>query len=234
MTTKAKRYIEARKKIDRARRYTMKEAVALLKETATVKFDETVELVIRLGSDPRKSDQNVRSTVILPHGTGKTIRVAVITKGETAAQAKKAGAVEVGDTDLIKKIQDGWLEFDVLIATPDMMRDVGKLGKMLGRRGLMPNPKAGTVTKEIEKAVLDAQKGKIEFRNDKGANVHVILGKISFDEDKILQNMEAVFSAIARNRPTTLKGVFMVNATLSTSMGPGIRLDMSEIRSQFK
>jgi len=198
------------------------EAVARVKETASAKFDETVEVAFRLGVDPRKSDQQLRGTVVLPHGTGRSVKVLVLAKGEKVAEAEEAGADFVGSDEYIEKIQSGWLEADTIIATPDMMKDVGKLGKILGPRGLMPNPKSGTVTFDISKAVQEAKAGKIEYRTDKTANVHAIFGKASFSEEQLRVNLIELTREIVRARPAAAKGQYIQNVTVSTTMGPGI------------
>jgi len=226
MTTCSKRYKKAVELLDQDKQYDVTEAVSLLKQFPKSKFDETVELVFRLGVDPRHSDQVVRSTVVLPHGVGKTIKVLVFAQGENAQSAKDAGADYVGYEDLIDKVKGGWLDFDAAVTTPDSMRDVGKLGKILGPRGLMPTPKAGTVTKDVAAAVNELKAGKIEFKVDKAANVHVPVGKVSFSEEKILGNVKAVYDAIIKAKPASAKGVYIKNCTLTSTMNPGIRLDI--------
>lgn len=217
-------------KLDLQREYTFEEAIDILKENSFTKFDQTVEMAINLGIDPRKSDQNVRNTVVLPHGTGKEVRVLVFAKGEKEKEAREAGADYVGAEDLIEKIQQGWLEFDRAIATPDMMGQVGKLGKILGPRGLMPNPKLGTVTFDIAKAVKEAKAGKIEYRNDKGGVVHVPIGKLSFDREKLIENAIAVLKSIVRAKPPTSKGKYIKKVSLSSTMGPGLKIDISKLK----
>ncbi|MCX8033785.1 MAG: 50S ribosomal protein L1 [Thermodesulfovibrio sp.] len=219
-----------KEKLDLQKEYTFEEAVALLKENSFVKFDETVELSINLGIDPRKSDQVVRNTVVLPHGTGKEVKVLVFAKGEKEKEARQAGADYVGAEDLIEKIQQGWLEFDRAIATPDMMGQVGKLGKILGPRGLMPNPKLGTVTFDVGKAVKESKAGKIEYRNDKGGVVHVPIGKISFDKEKLVENAIAVLKSVVRAKPPTSKGKYIKKVTMSSTMGPGLKIDISKLK----
>lgn len=217
-------------KLDLQREYTFEEAIDILKENSFTKFDQTVEMAVNLGIDPRKSDQNVRNTVVLPHGTGKEVRVLVFAKGEKEKEAREAGADYVGAEDLIEKIQQGWLEFDRAIATPDMMGQVGKLGKILGPRGLMPNPKLGTVTFDVAKAVKEAKAGKIEYRNDKGGVVHVPIGKLSFDREKLVENAIAVLKSIVRAKPPTSKGKYIKKVSLSSTMGPGLKIDISKLK----
>jgi large subunit ribosomal protein L1 len=212
----------------------LRQAVKMVKETATAKFDETIEIAARLGVDPRKADQQVRGTVLLPHGTGKTTRVLVLAKGEKELEAKESGADMVGNDDYIARISEGWLDVDTIIATPDMMKDVGKLGKILGPRGMMPNPKSGTVTFDITKAVQDAKAGKIEYRTDKTANVHVRVGKASFDEQKLFENCLAVLGEIIRARPTSAKGTYLRSITLSSTMGLGVRVDSQSVAAALR
>jgi large subunit ribosomal protein L1 len=223
-----KRYQDAAKLVDRTQLYPIGEAVALARQTSNLKFDASVEAHIRLGVDPRHADQMVRGTVALPHGTGKTVRVAVFAQGEKAQEALAAGADEVGAEDLVKKIEAGWLEFDVAIATPDTMGQVGRLGRILGRRGLMPNPKAGTVTFDIERAVKEVKGGRVEFKVDKGAIVHVPFGKASFEEQQLLENLATLVDAINRARPSGSKGQYLRTLTIATTMGPGIRVDIAD------
>lgn len=228
MAKHGKKYLEAAKKVDAKREYALADAVKLLKEVSFVNFNETVELHARLGIDPRHSDQQVRTTVLLPAGLGKTVRILVFAEGEAARAAEAAGADYVADDELINKIKtEEWTEFDVAIAVPDMMRKVGGLGKILGRKGLMPNPKAGTVVnpEDLERAVSEARAGRVEFRNDKTGNVHIPLGKIQFTEGQILDNLSAVLDAIRRAKPSTAKGTYIKRLVLTSSMGPGIRLD---------
>ncbi|MCD6460804.1 50S ribosomal protein L1, partial [bacterium] len=206
--------------------YNINDAVSLLKQFPKAKFDETVELIFRLGVDPRHSDQVVRSTVVLPHGVGKTIKVIVFAQGDNAQRAKDAGADYVGYEDLIEKVKGGWLDFDAAVTTPDSMRDVGKLGKILGPRGLMPTPKGGTVTKDVAAAVTELKAGKIEFKVDKAANIHVPVGKMSFNEDKILGNTKAVYDAVQKAKPASAKGVYIKTCTLTSTMNPGIKIDI--------
>ncbi|RMG21730.1 MAG: 50S ribosomal protein L1 [Deltaproteobacteria bacterium] len=225
-----KKYRAAAAKVDKTRRYPLEEAVKLVKELKTANFDETVELAVNLGVDPRHADQMVRGAVVLPHGTGASVRVAVFAKGEKQAEAQEAGADIVGAEDLAEKIQGGFLDFDKVIATPDMMGVVGKLGRILGPRGLMPNPKVGTVTMDVKKAVEETKKGKIEFRVDKAGIVHVPVGKVSFDEEKLAENIGAVMEALVKAKPPAAKGVYLKKATLSSTMGPGIPLDIEAFR----
>jgi len=224
-----KKYREAVKKLEPGKAYTLGEAVKLLRQTAQAKFDETVEAALRLGVDPKKADQMVRGTTILPHGTGKSIKVLVLTKGDKVKEAAEAGADLVGAEEYIEKIQGGWADVDVIIATPDMMGQVGKLGKILGPKKLMPNPKSGTVTADIAKAVRLVKAGKIEYRVDKTANIQVGVGKVSFTDEQILDNLKTFLSAVMRARPSTAKGVYLKNASISSTMGPGIKLDVNEI-----
>jgi large subunit ribosomal protein L1 len=221
-----KKYDESAKTIDRAKLYPPGEAVALVKGGAKRKFDESVDVAIRLGVDPRKADQMVRGTVSLPHGTGKSVRVAAFAAGEAAQQAKDAGADVVGAQDLADRItNENFLDFDAVVATPDMMAMVGKLGRVLGPRGLMPNPKAGTVTPDVGKAVKEIKAGKLEYRVDKGANVHLIIGKASFDEKALLENFQAVLDEIVRAKPAAAKGKYIKGITISSTMGPGVKVD---------
>ena len=226
MAEHGKRYQDLAKLVDRTRVYPIGEAIALTKETSTVKFDPTVEAHLRLGVDPRHADQMVRGTVVLPHGTGKIVRVAVFAQGEKAQEALRAGADEVGAEDLVKKIEAGWLEFDVAVATPDVMGQVGRLGRILGRRGLMPNPKAGTVTFDIERAVKEVKGGRVEFKVDKGAIIHVPVGKASFEEAQLVDNLAALVDAVNRAKPSGAKGQYLRTLTVATTMGPGIRVDI--------
>ncbi|WP_019632646.1 50S ribosomal protein L1 [Actinomadura atramentaria] len=228
---RSKAYRNAVEKIDRDRLYSPIEAVRLAKETATAKFDATVEVALRLGVDPRKADQMVRGTVNLPNGTGKTARVLVFAGGAKAEEAREAGADIVGSDDLIEKIQGGFLDFDAVVATPDQMGKVGRLGRVLGPRGLMPNPKTGTVTMDVAKAVSDIKGGKIEFRVDRHANLHFIIGKASFGERQLLENYAAAVEEIQRLKPSAAKGRYVKKATLTTSMGPGIPVDPNAVRN---
>lgn len=223
MAKKGKKYTEARKAIDREKRYEPAEALQLVKDLSNRKFDETVELSVRLGVNPKHADQQVRGSVVLPHGTGKEVKVAVFAKGEKIKEATEAGADFAGADDLVEKVQGGWFGFDVAVATPDMMSSVGKLGKMLGPRGLMPNPKSGTVTFEIEKAISEIKAGKVEYRTDKAGNVHVPIGKVSFEQEKLLENFETVMDAVMRARPQAARGQYVRSVTVSSTMGPGIK-----------
>jgi large subunit ribosomal protein L1 len=232
MAKKGKRFRTAASKIDRARRYPLEEAVrTLMAAEGQAKFDETVELAVKLGVDPRQADQNVRGTVVLPHGTGKTVRILVFAKGDKAKEATDAGADHVGAEDVAKKIQEEqWLDFDTAIATPDMMGVVGRLGKILGPRGLMPNPKVGTVTFDVGKAVREAKAGKVEFRVEKAGIVHVPIGKRSFGPERLLENAQALLSSLQRAKPAAAKGNYMQSIALSTTMGPGVRIDPAAAR----
>lgn len=225
MAKKSKKYKEAIAKIDREKGYTLKEAIELVKEIAPAKFDETVEVAVRLGVDPKLAEQQVRGAVVLPNGTGKTQRVLVFAKGEKAKEAEAAGADYVGDEDMIHKVSQGWLDFDVVVATPDMMAQVGKLGRILGPKGLMPNPKTGTVTFEVEKAVRDIKAGKVEYRVDKAGNIHAPIGKVSFDADQLTENLETLLDTLIKARPAAAKGQYLRNITVSSTMGPGVRVN---------
>jgi len=224
MAKKGKKYQEAVKLVDKNKVYEVAEGIELVKKAATAKFDETVEAAFRLGVDPKRADQQIRGAVVLPHGTGKVQRVLVFAKGEKAKDAEAAGADFVGDADMIAKIQGGWFDFDVVVATPDMMGEVGKLGRVLGPKGLMPNPKTGTVTFDVTKAVNEIKAGKIEYRVDKAGNIHAPIGKASFDADKLVDNLAALTDALNRAKPAAAKGVYMRNVTLSSTMGPGVRI----------
>ena len=228
---RSKNYRASAEKIDRSRLYSPLEAVRLAKETATTGYDSTVEVAFRLGVDPRKADQMVRGTVNLPHGTGKTARVLVFANGANADAARAAGADYVGSDDMLEKVQGGWLDFDAVVATPDLMGKVGRLGKVLGPRGLMPNPKTGTVTMDVTKAVNDIKGGKIEFRVDKHANLHFIIGKVSFDEKNLVENYAAALEEILRLKPSASKGRYITKATMATTTGPGIPLDANRTRN---
>ena len=224
-----KKYNESAKLIDRATFYEIDDAVSLVKKSATAKFDETVELHIRTGCDGRHADQQIRGAVVLPNGTGKTVKVLVFAKGDKVAEAEAAGADYVGGDELIPKIQnDGWLDFDVVVATPDMMGVVGRLGKVLGPKGLMPNPKAGTVTMDVTKAINDIKAGKIEYRLDKTNIIHCPVGKASFSEEQLLQNVNALLDAIVKAKPSTLKGQYLKSITLTTTMGPGVKVSVAK------
>jgi large subunit ribosomal protein L1 len=226
MTQHGKKYQDAAKLIERTRAYAPAEAVDLVKQTSIVNFDPSVEAHIRLGVDPRHADQMVRGTVVLPHGTGKAVRVVVFAQGEKAQEALRAGADEVGGEDIVKKIEGGWLDFDVAVATPDMMGMVGKLGRILGRRGLMPNPKAGTVTFDLERAIGEVKAGRVEFKVDKGAIIHVPVGKASFEGEALVANIAALLDAVNRARPAGAKGTYLRGMTIASTMGPGVRVDL--------
>ena len=228
---RSKAYRQAAELIDPDRLYTPAEAVNLAKETAKTKFDPTVEVALRLGVDPRKADQMVRGTVILPHGTGKTARVLVFATGDRAEQARSAGADYVGSDDMIERIQGGWLDFDAVVATPDMMGKVGRLGRILGPRGLMPNPKTGTVTPDVGKAVTEIKGGKIEFRVDRHGNLHFVIGKASFSEQQLVENYAAALDEVLRAKPSAAKGKYLKKVTFTTSMGPGIPVDPNVTRA---
>ncbi|MBM7704978.1 50S ribosomal protein L1 [Metabacillus iocasae] len=225
MAKKGKKYIEAVKLVDRTKAYSVEQAIELVKKTNTAKFDATVEVAFRLGVDPKKADQQIRGAVVLPNGTGKTQRVLVFAKGEKAKEAEAAGADYVGDSDYINKIQQGWFEFDVIVATPDMMGEVGKLGRVLGPKGLMPNPKTGTVTFDVEKAVNEIKAGKVEYRVDKAGNIHVPIGKISFEDNKLVENFTTIFETMLKAKPAAAKGTYMKNVAVTSTMGPGIKVD---------
>lgn len=224
-----KKYIETTKQVDRAVQYEPSDAIALAKKTAVAKFDETIEIHIRTGCDGRHADQQIRGAVVLPNGTGKTVKVLVFAKGEKQNEAEAAGADHVGGEELIPRIQnDGWLDFDVVVATPDMMGVVGRLGKVLGPKGLMPNPKAGTVTMDVTRAIADIKAGKIEYRLDKSNIIHVPLGKASFTEEKLQENFTALMEAITKAKPSALKGQYLRSITLSATMGPGVRVNTAK------
>ena len=224
-----KKYVESAKLIDRATFYELEDAVALAKKTATAKFDETVEVHIRTGCDGRHADQQIRGAVVLPNGTGKTVKVLVFAKGEKLSEAEAAGADYVGGEELIPKIQnDGWLDFDVVVATPDMMGVVGRLGKVLGPKGLMPNPKAGTVTMDVTKAINDIKAGKIEYRLDKTNIIHCPIGKASFTEEQLTQNLNTLLEAVTKAKPSTLKGQYLKSITLTSTMGPGVKVSVAK------
>ena len=223
---KGKKYLEALNKVDKSKLYTLDEAVKLVKETSVSKFDSSVEIAVRLNLDTRKSDQQLRGAIVLPSGTGKEKKVLVIAKGDNAKLAREAGADFVGDTDMLEKIEkENWLDFDVMIATPDMMPLLGKLGKVLGPKGLMPNPKTGTVTTDVKKAVNDVKKGRVEYKTDSYGNVHALVGKVSFTEDQLKENIKAFMNIIIKSKPSVVKGVYVKNISLSTTMGPGIKID---------
>ena len=229
-----KNFKEAKAKVDRTQDYALDDAITLIKELSSVKFDETVDICVRLGVDPRKADQMVRGAVVLPNGLGKTIRVAVFAKGEKALEATAAGADFVGADDLVEKIQGGWFDFDTAIATPDMMGTVGKIGKLLGPRSLMPNPKVGTVTFDISRAVEEAKSGKVEYRVEKAGIIHAPVGKVSFDVEKLRGNILALMDALIKAKPSTAKGTYVQKVSLSSTMGPGMTLDVPEIQALVK
>ena len=229
MARHGKKYQDAAKLVDRMRLYAPAEAVELVRKTSYVDFDATIEAHLNLGVDPRHADQMVRGTVVLPHGTGKVVRVAVFAQGEKAQEALRAGADEVGAEDLVKKIEAGWLEFDVAIATPDTMGQVGRLGRILGRRGLMPNPKAGTVTFDIERAVKEVKGGRVEFKVDKGAIIHVPFGRVSFDEAQLAENLATLIDAVNRAKPSGAKGQYLRTLSIASTMGPGLRVDIPAV-----
>ncbi|MBE3550168.1 MAG: LSU ribosomal protein L1p (L10Ae) [Brockia lithotrophica] len=229
MPKRGKKYQEALKLVEKGRRYSVREAVELVKRTSYVSFDATVEAAVRLGVDVRKADQQVRGTVVLPHGTGKTMRVLVFAKGDKAKEAQEAGADIVGAEELVARIEQGFLDFDVAVATPDMMGLVGRLGKILGPRGLMPNPKTGTVTTDVARAVREIKMGRVEFRTDKQGNVHIPIGKVSFPTEHLEENLRAFLDQVKRLKPAAARGQYIRNVTLSATMGPGIPVDLSEI-----
>ena len=231
---RSKRYKEIMSKMDRGTLYSLDEAVQILKSAPDAKFDETVDIALNLGVNPRHADQMIRGAVSLPHGLGKTVRVLVLTKGAKEKEAKDAGADYVGLDDYLEKIQEGWFEFDVIIATPDVMSSVGKFGKILGPKGLMPNPKSGTVTFDIDQTVKEVKAGKIEFRVDRNGIIHVGVGKVSFDADKLKDNIKAFIDKIVRMKPASVKGQYLRSATISATMGPGIKLDRSLLLDELK
>ncbi len=225
---KGKKYIEASEKLEKNKAYTKEEAVKLVKETSYAKFDASVEVAMRLNLDTRKADQQLRGAVVLPKGTGKTKKVLVLAKGDAAKAAKEAGADYVGDTDMIEKIQkENWFDFDVLVATPDMMPALGKIGRILGPKGLMPNPKTGTVTMDTKKAVEEVKKGRVEYRTDSYGNVHALIGKVSFSEEDLLANLQSFVSLIVKSKPAVVKGAFVKNISISATQGPGIKVDIN-------
>jgi len=226
MAQRGKKYQDVVKLVDREQLYSPEEAAELAKQTTTVAFDATIEAHLKLGVDPRHADQMVRGTVVLPHGTGKVVRVAVFATGEKAQEALRAGADEVGGEDLVKKIEAGWLEFDVALATPDMMGQVGRLGRILGRRGLMPNPKAGTITFDLDRAIREVKGGRVEFKVDKGAIIHVPVGKASFEPQQLVENLASLVDAVNRAKPSGAKGQYLRTLTIASTMGPGIRVDI--------
>ncbi|MBA4537003.1 50S ribosomal protein L1 [Bacillus aquiflavi] len=229
MAKKGKKYLEAAKLVDRSKDYPIEEAIELAKKTNFAKFDATVEVSFRLGVDPKKADQQIRGAVVLPNGTGKTQRVLVFAKGEKLKEAEAAGADYVGDAEYINKINQGWFDFDVIVATPDMMGEVGKLGRILGPKGLMPNPKTGTVTFDVEKAVKEIKAGKVEYRIDKAGIIHVPIGKASFESEKLLENFTTIFDTMLKVKPPAAKGTYMKSITITTTMGPGIKIDPTSV-----
>lgn len=225
-----KKYVEASKKIEKNKAYQLEEAVKLAKETSITKFDSSVELAVKLNIDTKKADQQMRGSLVLPNGNGKTKRILVLAKGAQSEAAKNAGADYVGEADMIEKIEkENWFDFDVIIATPEMMPQLGKIGKVLGPKGLMPNPKTGTVTPTPEKAVEDVKKGMVEYRADQYGNIHVLIGKVSFDEKKLMENIQFVVSTLIKAKPATVKGKYITNISISTTMGPGIHVDQESI-----
>ena len=224
MAKVGKRFAEAAKLVDRSKAYSIEEAVALAKQTSTVKFDASVEVSFRLNVDPRHADQQIRGAMVLPNGTGKTQKVCVITQGAKEQEAKDAGADYVGGSELLDQISKGWFDFDIIVATPDMMGQLGKLGRLLGPKGLMPNPKTGTVTMDVAKAIEDIKKGKVEYRVDKEGNINLMIGKTSFEDQALVENFKAIYSTIAKARPAAVKGTYIKNLVVSTTMGPGIRV----------
>ncbi|MCB1118224.1 MAG: 50S ribosomal protein L1 [Chlamydiia bacterium] len=229
MTKRSKRYRKNIEGLNLEKAYTLSEAIEILKNTTTAKYDESIELNLKTGVDPKKADQQVRGTVALPHGTGKTIRLVVLTKGDKVQEALEAGADEAGADELVEKIQGGWTGFDALVVTPDMMREVGKLGKLLGPRGLMPSPKAGTVTTDVAKAVKEIKAGKVEYKVDKSANINIAIGKISFTNEQIADNAKALLGAIYRAKPASVKGAYWQSLHITSTLGPGLKLDENNI-----
>ncbi len=225
MAKKSKKMQEALKKVDAAKAYSVEEAIALAKETNIAKFDATVEVAYRLNVDPKKADQQIRGAVVLPNGTGKTQKVLVFAKGEKAKEAEAAGADYVGDSDMAQKIQGGWFDFDVVVATPDMMAEVGRLGRVLGPKGLMPNPKTGTVTMDVTKAINEVKAGKVTYRVDRNGNIHVPIGKVSFDDAKLVENFKTIHDVVVKAKPAAAKGTYMKNITVTTTFGPGVHVD---------
>ena len=226
MKKHSKKYVEASSKVEKANLYNVVDAINLVKETSTTKFDSTIEVAIKLNIDSKKSDQQLRGSLLLPHGTGKTKRILVIAKGDAAKEATEAGADYVGDVDMITKIEkENWFDYDVIVATPDMMPMLGKIGKLLGPKGLMPNPKTGTVTPNVGKAISDIKKGMVEYKNDQYGNIHTVIGKASFENTKLEENLQYVVTTIAKVKPATVKGTFIQNISISSTMGPGIKVD---------
>ncbi|WP_314067157.1 50S ribosomal protein L1 [uncultured Vagococcus sp.] len=229
MAKKSKKLQDALKKVDTTKTYSLAEAVALAKDTNIAKFDATVEVAYRLNVDPKKADQQIRGAVVLPNGTGKTQSVLVFAKGEKAKEAEAAGADYVGDADMVNKIQQGWFDFDVVVATPDMMAEVGKLGRVLGPKGLMPNPKTGTVTMDVTKAIEEVKAGKVTYRVDKAGNIHVPIGKVSFEDDKLIENFKTIHEVMLKAKPAATKGTYMKNLVVTTTFGPGVKVDVASI-----
>ncbi|AXN39108.1 50S ribosomal protein L1 [Peribacillus sp. NPDC060186] len=230
MAKKGKKYLEAAKLVEVSKAYAVTEAIEVAKKANFAKFDATVEVAFRLGVDPKKADQQIRGAVVLPNGTGKTQRVLVFAKGEKAKEAEAAGADYVGESDYINKIQQGWFEFDVIVATPDMMGEVGKLGRVLGPKGLMPNPKTGTVTFDVTKAVNEIKAGKVEYRVDKAGNIHAPIGKVSFEDAKLVENFTTIYDTLMKVKPAAAKGTYMKNISVTTTMGPGVKVDSSSFK----
>ncbi len=230
MANRGKKYLEVAKKVEREKTYSLTEAAELLKETGTAKFDETADIAIKLGVDPRKADQMVRGTVLLPHGTGKEVKILVFAKGEKEQEARDAGADFVGADDMVEKVKGGWLDFDKAVATPDMMGVVGKVARVLGPRGLMPNPKVGTVTFDLKETIGDLKKGKVEFRTEKGGILHVPVGRVSFDKEKLCENIQALLDTVNKLKPLSSKGPYLKNIVLSSTMGPGIKIDVAAVK----
>lgn len=234
MPKRGKKYKESSSAIEAGRQYSLEEAMSLVKKAVYARFDESVDVAVKLGVDPKKTDQMVRGSVVLPHGTGKTTRVLVFAKGEKEREATEAGAEYVGAEEYIEKIQKGWLDFDAAVATPDLMGLVGKLGRILGPRGLMPNPKTGTVTFDVDRAVKDIKAGKVEYRVDKGGIVHARLGRISFEDGALIDNFRAFMESLVRSKPATSKGQYLRGVTISSTMGPGVKLDVSILQGQYR
>lgn len=229
MAKKGKKFLAAVAQVESTKLYDLDEAIALLKKVSFEKFDASVEFAIRLNLDPRKAEQNLRGALVLPHGTGKTKKVLVFAQGEKAKEAEEAGADIVGDDDLVQKIQGGWMDFDTVVATPDMMSKIGRLGRVLGPRGLMPNPKTGTVTMDVTKAINEIKAGKVEYRVDKVGNIHVTVGKVSFEDIKLKENLTLLFETLVKLRPSTVKGTFVQNLSIASTMGPGIKINTDSI-----
>jgi large subunit ribosomal protein L1 len=227
---RGKQYEAVSQQVDRSKRYAPKDALSLIKQASFAKFDESIELHFNLGIDPRQADQQIRGTLQLPFGTGKSVRIVVVAQGEKLMEAKEAGADEVGSDELIERIQGGWLDFDLMIATPDMMSKVGRLGRILGARGIMPNPKAGTVTSDLKKAIQEFKAGKVEYRNDKSGLIHLAIGRKSFDVESLFKNFEAVYDTIVRIKPSKAKGVYLRSISLSSTMGPGVFLETQSVK----